>query len=341
MLAICTFNPRVLEVSSKWQHKKYDTNSSNGRRCKQAKQQRKHRKRILARPKLPNHTEATASARHGKGLHRRHNERVKIRRCTYRYALIISVPSIASKYKKAVSKLNLLISEELQISLEVTEKAQVCCHTPTHSDRGKAAHELSLFLYQNVLEYDNQCLEYTIEDHDITLRIPEKSIPDGEKVHIQIGVAAYGPFIFPKNTQPISPIVWLCILEKGIELQKPFQLVLPHYLTGLTIERISYHQVKFVKAIRNDFTSDEQRGLYKFDFCDPDPLFASTGDKSYGVLESTHCCFYCLEAEETPELANDASYCLTRIERPLSVQPQKTEVYFIATYFLKTHCIQV
>ena len=50
---------------------------------------------------------------------------------------------------------------------------------------------------------------------NITLRIPEelKLWLRGEKIHFEVGVAIYGPFIFPKNTQPISPMLWLCLLE--------------------------------------------------------------------------------------------------------------------------------
>lgn len=75
--------------------------------------------------------------------------------------------------------------------------------------------------------------EYIIDDHDITLRIPEGAVPVGESIKFEIGVVLYDPFIFPENTRPISPIVWLCIQE-DIELKKvkPIQLILPHFLIG-------------------------------------------------------------------------------------------------------------
>ena len=189
-----------------------------------------------------------------------------------------------------------------------------------------------------MLEVDFSGQEYTNVDHDFTLRIPEGAVAEGEKVHFEVGVAMYGPFTFPENTQPISPILWLCVLEGDPQLRKPFQVVLPHYLTGLGSERIEYHQVRFAKANHNDYTFIDTQMSYKFHQCATKPLLTSTGYRNYGVLVSKHCCFYCLTAQTSPELAIDAGYCLVRIESCIS--PQRNEFYFAAIYFLET-CLKV
>ena len=58
------------------------------------------------------------------------------------------------------------------------------------------------FLDHQMLEIDCAGQEYTnnIIDHDITLKIPEGAVAKGEKIHFEVGVAMYGPFIFPENT---------------------------------------------------------------------------------------------------------------------------------------------
>ena len=197
------------------------------------------------------------------------------------------------------------------------------------------------FLFHHLLECDYNALEYTIEDHDITLRIPMGAVAKGEKIHIEIGITMYGPFTFPEKTQPISPIVWLCIQE-DVKLKKPFQLVLPHFLTSLSKERLHYHQIKFSKASHKYLLENDQI-IYKFQNCDtvtePGPLLATCGSKSYGMIKSTHCCFYCIQANKTPDLARNAGYCLARIENSLLTH-QRNEVYFTAVYFLST-CIKV
>ena len=196
----------------------------------------------------------------------------------------------------------------------------------------------TIFLHQLLLECNSSGLDCTIDDHDITLRIPEGAVAEGEAIHFEVGVAMYGPFTFPEGTQPISPILWLCPLEEDAELKKPFQIILPHYLTGLSKERIQYHQVGFAKANHSNCTFEDNQISYKFVHCTANPVLASIGHKHYGILKSQHCCFYCLLANQTPELAKDSGYCLVRIEH--SPMPQRDEVYFAAIYFLDT-CLRV
>ena len=209
------------------------------------------------------------------------------------------------------------------------------CYFSVAKSRGKV-----LFLYHHLLECNSDGIEYTVENHDVTLRVPEGTVYRGKIIHFEIGVAMYGnQFIFPENSQPISPIVWLCLLEEDVELKKPFELVLPHYLIGLTDDQLQNHHIGFIKASHDSYLTDFEHDKirYKFnDISDIQPYFISTESKGYGVLKSTHCCYLCIKANKTPKLLKDTSYCLARIESLLI----NNEVYFIASYFLKT-CIEV
>ena len=93
------------------------------------------------------------------------------------------------------------------------------------------------FLHHTALECDQ---EYTIQNHDITLRIPEGAVPLGKKIQLEAAVAMYGPFKFEKEPELISPTLWLCFKE-GVTLNKPIHVILPHFLTGLTYEKAQYH----------------------------------------------------------------------------------------------------
>ena len=147
-------------------------------------------------------------------------------------------------------------------------------------------------------------LEYTFDDHDITLNIPEGAVAENEIIHIEIDATIYGLwfFCFPKNAQPISPNIWLCMLEKGTKLRKPLRLIILHFLSDMTRDQLYNHQVGFTKANHNNYIIENSEMKYKFHLCGSEPLFASKGNKSYAVLESDHCCFYCLQAKQTPEL---------------------------------------
>ena len=193
------------------------------------------------------------------------------------------------------------------------------------------------FLDHQLLECDSKGREWTSRDHDITLRIPKGALAEGEKVRVELGVTMYGPFTFPENTQPISPTLWLCILEEDVELKKPFQVILPHYLTGLSKDRVQHHQVGFAKASHNDYCFIDGQMTYRFQRSENKTLLATTGDKSYGVLITNHCCFYCLLANnKESDLTLDSRYYLARIESCIS--PLRYEIYFSAMYFLPSCC---
>lgn len=193
------------------------------------------------------------------------------------------------------------------------------------------------FLHHKVLGCDSSGLEYPIKDHDITLRIPAGAVPAGKKIHFEIAVAMFGPFKFPEDTQPISPILWLCILE-DCKLGKPFQVIVPHFLTGLTKEGVEKHGIAFTKANHLKHTEEGGQMKYTFQPCDENPYLATYGGRSFGILSTHHCCFYCLQANQTSDLAMDAGYCLTRIEA--FVSQQRSEVHFAAVYCLPT-CLRV
>ena len=223
------------------------------------------------------------------------------------------------------------------MSIHHTSKFIESCLPSAYYDKAVTKAHIP-FMHHTILECYHSGLEYILEDHDITLIIPEGSVATNQMIHIEMGVTMYGQFIFPKNFQPISPIVWLCLLKKDSKLKKPFRLVLPHSLIGLSKDKLCNHKVGFAKASHHNCTIENGEMKYAFNTCDSKPLFASCGNNGYAVTELEHCCFYCLQANRTPELARDVGYCLTRAER--LVTPQRSEIYFIATYFLKT-CIQV
>ena len=157
--------------------------------------------------------------------------------------------------------------------------------------------------------------------------------PLGRRFNFEIAVAMYGPFKFEKDTQPISPILWLCF-DEDVTLNKPFHVILPHFLTELTYKN---HHVIFAKAPHSKYSIEDGQMKYSFQPCDSEPYFASCVGRNFGVLVTNHTCFYCLQAKKTPELATDAGYCLARID---CFNQQHMEVTFMAVHYLRT-CLRV
>ena len=239
--------------------------------------------------------------------------------------------------KKTKHKVAALTSENEEISAKMLllPSASQPNHPSPHFTEAEKRAGVP-FLHHKVLECDHHSREYTIQDHDITLRIPEGAVPTGKKIQFEVAVAMYGHFKFEKDTQPISPILWLCF-DEGVTLNKPFHVILPHFLTGLTYEKAQYHQVVFTKAPHHKYSIEDGQMKYSFQPCDSEPYFASCGGRNFGVLVTDHTCFYCLQANNTPELAMDAGYCLTRIEY---LNQRHMEVTFTAVYCLRT-CLRV
>ena len=58
------------------------------------------------------------------------------------------------------------------------------------------------FMHHCILKCDYHGLEYTFDDHDITLNVPEGAVAENEIIHIEIDTTIYGPlwfFCFPKK----------------------------------------------------------------------------------------------------------------------------------------------
>jgi hypothetical protein len=239
-----------------------------------------------------------------------------IKSINFNTAAVLSKEILLESGEYSSSPENDIKFECMNLSFEAEEKTQVP------------------FLYSHLLICDNNGLEFSIAEHDITLRIPKGAVSAGTTIHLEIGVTMYGPFNFVK-TRPISPIFWLCIREDA-SLEKPLQIILPHFLPGLTSENSHFYGVRFAKATHHQSSAAEEV-TYDFSRCETKPYFASSGFRHYGILQTKHCCFYCIEAKFTPELAHEADYYLAQIE--LSSNP-KYEIHYCAIYFLET-CIRV
>lgn len=194
------------------------------------------------------------------------------------------------------------------------------------------------FLHYRLLEANYDGLEHTLIDHDVTVRIPKGAVPMGKKISLEIAVTMYGPFYHSGDAQPISPIIWLCLLDEDITLTKPFEVVIPHFLTKLTREKVLLHEIGFAKAHHENYSLNDDMH-YHFLPCEENFLHASNKSRGYGILQTTHCCFYCIKSKKSPALASDASYCLVQYVSH-SLGFQKTEIHFVAIYLLPT-CMKV
>lgn len=191
-----------------------------------------------------------------------------------------------------------------------------------------------------VLTCDSSGHQYTNVDHDISINIPEGAISPGITVHLEVAVALYGPFTFSSGRRPISPILWIC-MQEDIELLKPVEISLPHFLLGLTDDERKTLNVKFVKASHDVLDPTSNQYTYQFQSHRGETQFVTNERRSYGILKADHFCFVCLEANQDPAVAKRAGYSLTRIEHSITEEFRNTTVFTFCVTFLLPSCLKV
>ncbi len=195
-----------------------------------------------------------------------------------------------------------------------------------------------------VLECNFSGIEYTNKKHNFSLHIPEGAIPMGENFCFEIAIAMHGPFILPKDTRLISPILWLCPREKNtiFKFNKPFRVVIAHTLHKITEEKAKGYQLGFAKANHRNISYNKTgNAVYNFQplpSSECNVIFSSTNELGFGTATMSHFCYLCITATNMPELKSDIGYCLTRAQRPVTVR--RHEVCFCVSYCLGT-CIEV
>lgn len=117
---------------------------------------------------------------------------------------------------------------------------------------------------------------------DIMVTILPGTIPDGVTAPIEMGVLLHGPFKFPDNHQPVSPILWFCIQE-DIELLLPVEYKIPHVITD------NCTKLTFVKADHRN-SKELIFGILKNSHSKFTPSQPLVDEYGYGNLSTKHRC---------------------------------------------------
>ena len=97
---------------------------------------------------------------------------------------------------------------------------------------------------------------------------------------MKFGATLFAPVKFPKNTIPVSAVIWLCMnatLEKSVEIQ------IPHFINIKTNAQAK--TLQFAKAVHSS------NGLNILEIIDGGKFIVG---KSYGSIEVDHFCYYCV-----------------------------------------------
>lgn len=210
---------------------------------------------------------------------------------------------------------------------ECLQKLQVV--SSIRAKRHRILHSVPILDRIEVIQCDSSGGHYNLKLHEVEISIPEGAVSENTSVHLEIGVTLHGPFEFPKDMKPVSPIVWLSIQE-GVQFTKSTELSLPHFIN--CVQEGAHHlsfltaQVKAEEKFQFQKTRNSGSGIR-----------AATG--TLRTRLSKHPFFVCIAAKVTKELTSRANYCVIKAA-PKSSTERVWKAHFCITYLLPT-CIEV
>ena len=141
-------------------------------------------------------------------------------------------------------------------------------------------------------------------EHGVTVTVPSGAIPTGVTAEMKFA-ASLNPIIkLLDDTVPVSAIIWLCM---NVAPQKPMVLQIPHYVNVKS--NAHSKNLRFVKSNhcnkkKNITVEVIEGGVF--------PV-----DESYGMIEITHFCYYCIELIQANDIPENLYQAVTMKE----VQP--------------------
>ena len=174
------------------------------------------------------------------------------------------------------------------------------------------------------------------DKEDISVCVPDGAVPDGRRMHVELGSAMHGNFSFPENMCPVSPILWICPQEE-MTLQKPFKITLPHtvkYEEGTT-------ELVFLKACHEDTSTIAEMECKPFRFEIMTLQEKIEFSERSGSVFTKQFCFLCIAQLKVPKHGgtNRYRYVLLRAQ-PRNWNASEFSVDYCVTYNLAT-CVRV
>ena len=161
--------------------------------------------------------------------------------------------------------------------------------------------------------------------------IPSGAVSNGA-VDVQVGILLSGPFSFPPDVTPVSPIVWLCAANssEAFKFSKPIQITLQHYVDCSTSggKSLSFFKAAYDSTTDKDFVFKEVDSNHS--------KFAQVN----GTLTTKSCASFVCIADKDPQndMLEKSKYSLVYVI-PKTLTNTFT-MHFCLTFDLKT-CIEV
>ena len=178
------------------------------------------------------------------------------------------------------------------------------------------------------LHLDDNALEHTNNCHGFSIIFPQGALLPNQSITLTIGVMMNGPFLFPDNVQPVSPILWVSGNTTDVRLLQNAKVVLPHCLD---IDKNDARGIEllFMKAHANhtDFICKQNKYIFQ------SVGKAVLNEGHNAALYTNHFCCICIATKK--DVTNRVEYCI------ISFKDIKNSRCVFAVTFLLNTCIEV
>ena len=175
---------------------------------------------------------------------------------------------------------------------------------------------------------------YYDEHNDFQLEIPDGAIALEQRVTIDIGVALYGPFLYPEDLRPVSPVFWACVRDqRNFLFLKPVKVTIPHFLKLENAKDVESLGMTFLKG-DHEMTSQQ---VYQFQRAEGQVIIEP--HKRNGVLQTCHFCYLCITSKKSKKSIRKAMFCIYAAIPHTMSPSEPAYVYFFVTFLLAT-CLE-
>ena len=176
-----------------------------------------------------------------------------------------------------------------------------------------------------VLSFNHMGAKYRNEGMGVMIEIPEGAVEEGMVFTVKVGIALHGPFNYPINVHPISPVLLLCP-EEEIHLLKPIKIVLPHIMDSLQEDEVTLLKAHHFKGC--SFTPIKSESM----------VFFERKRFNYCLFSINHFCYVCIGKDRSKSEADEFGYKLTCVMPKICKGHDKIFIYLS---FNMKPCIKV
>ena len=202
-----------------------------------------------------------------------------------------------------------------------------------HQERCQAACNYSSIHSFNAAEtitFDQNGGQYTSQYHDIRITVPKGAIKKHAVVELQVKVTLHGPYTFPDEKRPISPIVWVG-MSPNIKFKRPIEIRIPHF-AEISPESLN-EELIFLKTTDWKKTVKTYGKLYRFfQVAENNQHF----NNNHGTVSTKEACFFCIAGDISSNSTLTANYCLLPVI-PRQITQPTWKIHYYFTYLLKSY----